>query len=105
VLLRSVEPEQYTSSDFRRLLTDHHGVQSLSRRGQCWDNAVGESWFATLIEELIHRRSGASISQVRQAVFEFIEVFYKRQRLHSSLNYLTPVEYEQVHQDPRRQAA
>jgi putative transposase len=81
-------------------------VQSLSRKGQCWDNAVGESWFATLKEELIHRQSWATISQVRRAVIEFIEIFYNRQRLHSSLGYLTPVEYEQqIQQHPRREAA
>jgi transposase InsO family protein len=97
---------QYTSTDFRALLKAHHGVQSLSRKGQCWDNAVGESWFATLKEELIHRHSWATISQVRRAVIEFIEIFYNRQRLHSSLGYLTPVEYEQqIQQHPRREAA
>ena len=97
---------QYTSSDFRALLKAHQGVQSLSRKGQCWDNAVGESWFATLKEELIHRQSWATISQVRRAVTEFIEIFYNHQRLHSSLGYLTPVEYEQqIQQHPRREAA
>jgi transposase InsO family protein len=97
---------QYTSADFRQLLTDHHGIQSLSRKGQCWDNAVGESWFATLKEELIHRQSWATIGQVRRAVSEFIEIFYNHQRLHSSLGYLTPVEYEQqIQQHPRREAA
>jgi putative transposase len=97
---------QYTSTELRALLRAHHGVQSLSRKGQCWDNAVGESWFATLKEELIHRQSWATISQVRRAVIEFIEIFYNHQRLHSALGYLTPVEYEQqIHQAPRREAA
>lgn len=97
---------QYTSTEFRALLTAHHGVQSLSRKGQCWDNAVGESWFATLKEELIHRQSWATIAQVRRAVGAFIEIFYNHQRLHSSLGYLTPVEFEQqIHQAPRREAA
>jgi transposase InsO family protein len=96
---------QYTSTEFRQLLADHHGVQSLSRKGQCWDNSVAESWFATLKEELIHRQSWATIAQVRRAVFEFIEVFYNRRRLHSSLGYLTPVEYEQILQHPAARAA
>lgn len=97
---------QYTSTEFRALLKAHQGVQSLSRKGQCWDNAVGESWFATLKQELIHRQSWATISQVRRAVIEFIEIFYNHQRLHSSLGYLTPVEYEQqIQQHPRREAA
>jgi len=96
---------QYTSTDFRQLLADLHGVQSLSRKGQCWDNSVAESWFAILKEELIHRHSWPTIAQVRRAVFEFIEIFYNRRRLHSSLGYLTPVEYEKLLQHPAEQAA
>jgi len=96
---------QYTSTDFRRLLADYHGIQSLSRKGQCWDNAVAESWFATLKNELIYRHSWATITQVRRAVFDFIEIFYNRKRLHSSLGYLSPVDYEQTLQPPAAQAA
>jgi len=59
-----------------------------------WANAVAESWFASLKEECIHLRSWATRAQVRRAVFNYIEVFYNRQRLHSSLGYLTPVEEE-----------
>jgi len=97
--------QQYTSADFRQLLEATRGIQSLSRKGQCWDNAVGESWFATLKEELIYRQSWASVAQVRRAVFEFIEVFYNRQRLHSSLGYLTPAEYELIHHHNAAEAA
>jgi hypothetical protein len=61
---------------------------------QAMGATAGESWFATLKEELIHRQSWATISQVRRAVTEFIEIFYNHQRLHSSLGYLTPVEYK-----------
>ena len=85
---------QYTSGEFTALLDAHGIVQSFSRPGECWDNAVSESWFATLKEELIHRQSWATRAQVRRAVFEFIEVFYNRQRLHSSLDYLSPADYE-----------
>ena len=108
MLLRPVESGQYTSGQFRELLAGQGGIQSLSRKGECWDNAVGESWFATLKEELIHRQSWATKAQVRRAVFEFVEVFYNRQRLHSSLNYMTPVEYEQtmmIHHHKAAQAA
>lgn len=64
-------------------------------------NAVGESWFATLKEELIYQRLWATIAQVRRAVIEFIEIFYNRQRFHGSLGYLAPVEFEQkIHQHP-----
>jgi putative transposase len=85
---------QYTSKEFTDLLADQKMVQSLSRPRQCWDNAVAESFFATLKSELIDRQSWATRGQVRRAVFDFVEVFYNRQRLHSSLGYLTPVEYE-----------
>lgn len=85
---------QYTSAEFRSLLTEHKMLQSLSRPRQCWDNAVAESFFATIKTELIDRRSWATRTQVRRAVFEFIEVFYNRQRLHSSLGYISPAEYE-----------
>jgi transposase InsO family protein len=85
---------QYTSGEFTGLLAHHEMLQSLSRPRQCWDNAVAESFFATLKTELIDHQSWATRSQVRQAVFEFIEVFYNRQRLHSSLDYLSPADYE-----------
>ena len=105
-IFHSDRGSQYTSTEFRKLLTDHSGLQSLSRKGQCWDNAVGESWFSTLKEELIHRQSWATKAQVRRAVFEFIEIFYNRQRLHSSLGYLSPAEYEsKIHHHKAAQAA
>ena len=86
---------QYTSAAFTSLLAEHKMIQSLSRPRQCWDNAVAESFFATLKTELIDRRSWASIAQVRAAVFEYIEVFYNRRRLHSTLGYLSPSQYEE----------
>jgi len=85
---------QYTSGKFRQLLSTHKITQSLSRPGQCWDNAVAESWFSTLKEELIYRQAWPTRTHARRAIFEFIEVFYNRERLHSSLGNLTPVEYE-----------
>jgi transposase InsO family protein len=83
---RWFEPGQYTSKEFTDLLADHQMTPSLSRPRQCWDNAVAESWFATLKVELIERHSWATRAQARRAIFEFIEVFYNRQRLHSSLD-------------------
>ena len=85
---------QYTAHAFRALLARFGIVQSLARPGQCWDNAVAESFFATLKGELITRHSWPSRAAVRAAVFEFIEVFYNRQRLHSALGYRPPAEYE-----------
>jgi putative transposase len=89
-----VEPEQYTSTEFTDLLAANEITQSLSRPRQCWDNAVAESFFASLKVELIDRRSWATRAQVLHAVFDYIERFFNRRRLHSTLGYLTPAEYE-----------
>ena len=94
LIFHSDRGSQYTSSAFRKLLEKNGIRQSLSRPRQCWDNAVAESWFSTLKEELIYRQSWPTRSLAQRAIFEFIEVFYNRQRLHSSLGNLTPVEYE-----------
>ena len=67
----------------------------MSRKGNCWDNAVAESFFATLKAELINERRWATRVELRAAVFEYIESFYNRRRLHSSLGYRTPAEVEQ----------
>ena len=94
LIFHSDRGSQYTSAQYRALLSQHGMIQSLSRPRQCWDNAVAESWFATLKMELIHRQSWATRAQVRRATFEFIERFYNRSRIHSSLGYSSPAEYE-----------
>jgi transposase InsO family protein len=91
----AIAQRQPAPGQFRQLLTQHHVVQSLSRPRQCWDNAVAESWFATLKEELIYRQGWPTRVMARRAIFEFIEVFYNRQRRHSSLGDLTPAVYEE----------
>lgn len=94
LIFHSDRGSQYTSRTFRSLL-DRHGIcQSLSRPRQCWDNAVAESFFSTLKMELVHRQPMPTRAAARQAVFEYIEVFYNRQRLHSALGYRSPAEYE-----------
>jgi transposase InsO family protein len=90
---------QYTSAEFRELLGKHGIVQSLSRPGQCWDNAVAESFFATLKEELLHPGVWPTRAAARRAIFEYVEVFYNRQRMHSALDYLSPVAYEARQRD------
>ncbi len=85
---------QYTSSEFGALL-DANGIrQSLSRPGQCWDNAVAESFFATLKTELVHLHAWPTRARARSAIFEYIEGWYNQRRLHSSLRFLSPVNYE-----------
>lgn len=95
LLHHSDRGSQYTSARYRDALAANGITVSMSRKGNCWDNAVAESFFATLKNELVHRRSWKSRSELRAAVFEYLEVFYNRRRLHSSLNYKTPAEVEQ----------
>ena len=85
---------QYTSESHRALLNQHGIHQSMSRKGNCWDNAVSESFFHTLKTELIHHDTYQTRSEAKQAVFEYIEVFYNRERLHSANGYMSPVDYE-----------
>jgi transposase InsO family protein len=106
LIFHSDRGTQYTAKEFTDLLADHGMVQSLSRPRQCWDNAVAESFFASLKTELIDRRSWATRAQARRAMFDYIEVFFNRRRLHSSLDYLTPVEYEtKIHHHKAAHAA
>ena len=88
---------QYTSRDFADLARRHGVVLSVSRKGQCWDNAVAESFFATIKRELVSTRSWPTIASVRRAVFDYIEGWYNTRRLHSTLNYLSPAAYEVRH--------
>ena len=73
----------------------------MSRRGNCWDNAAMESFFAALKRELVHREAYATREEARRSLFEYIEVFYNRQRLHSTLGYLSPVQYEESRKLPQ----
>jgi putative transposase len=85
---------QYASADYQRALGDLRFVCSMSRKGNCWDNAVAESFFATLKTELIYRRRFATRAQAREAIFDFIETFYNPKRRHSTLGYVSPMEFE-----------
>lgn len=85
---------QYTSTEFTDLLAEHEMLQSLSRPRQCWDNAVAESFFASLKLECIYRQALPTRAHARRAVFDYIEVFYNRRRLHSALGYMTPAAHE-----------
>ena len=83
---------------------EHHVVQSLSRPGQCWDNAVAESWFGTYKLELIEGRSWPTIAKLRSATFAWIEGWYNLRRRHSSLGGISPANYEKIHQPAATQA-
>jgi transposase InsO family protein len=95
LLAHSDRGSQYASEHYQRVL-DRHGIGcSMSGVGQCWDNAPAESFFATLKKELVHDEDYPTRREAKASIFEFIEVFYNNQRLHSSLGYVTPAAYEQ----------
>jgi transposase InsO family protein len=85
---------QYASNDYQATLKKHEMLCSMSRKGDCWDNAVAESFFSTLKTERVHRRLYRSRADARRDIFEYIEVFYNRVRIHSTLGYLSPVQFE-----------
>jgi putative transposase len=85
---------QYASDHYRRLLANRGITCSMSRRGNCWDNAPMESFFASLKKELVHHEDYQTRAEARASVFEYIEVFYNRVRRHSALGYKSPAEYE-----------
>lgn len=85
---------QYACSEYQEVLCKNGFQCSMSRKGDCWDNAVMESFFSTLKKELIHRTKLEFRDEARRVIFENIEVFYNRQRMHSALDYKSPAEYE-----------
>ena len=85
---------QYASEDYQHLLKSHGMRVSMSGKGDCWDNAPAESFWATLKSELVNHEHYATHERARASIFEYIEVFYNRKRLHSSLGYLSPETFE-----------
>ena len=88
---------QYASNDFRRVIKDNNFVQSMSRKGNCWDNAPAESFFATLKKELIYPLGICTKFQIERELFEYIEAYYNTIRSHSYLGYKSPLEFENMH--------
>jgi len=94
MLHHSDRGSQYASHDYRDALRDNGIVCSMSGKGDCWDNAVVESFFATLKKDLIHRRPWPTVREARAAIADYIEVFYNRKRKHSTLGNVSPANYE-----------
>jgi putative transposase len=97
LLWHSDRGSQYASVSHRKLLKRFGIQQSMSRKGNCWDNSVSESFFHTLKTELTYHQTYLSREQAKQSVFEYIEVFYNRERLHSANGYKSPVDFELQH--------
>jgi putative transposase len=94
LILHSDRGSQYASAEYRHALTAAKMVQSMSRKGNCWDNAPAESFFHTLKTELVHHRHYATREEAKRDIFTYVEGYYNRQRIHSSLGYLTPEQME-----------
>ena len=93
---------QYASEHYQRRLEQERITCSMSRRGNCWDNAPMESFFASLKKELVHDEDYVTRAQATASIFEYIEVFYNRVRRHSTLGYVAPAEYERTHNQTHR---
>ncbi len=85
---------QYASRDFREKIAGYEIIQSMSRKGNCWDNACAESFFSTLKNEEVYKQKYKTKAEARQSIFEYIAVYYNRRRSHSFLDYMSPEEYE-----------
>ena len=96
LLHHSDRGSQYASDDFRQKIAKAGITLSMSRKGNCWDNAIAESFFATLKKELIHRQYWLSKKQTITAIKDYISNFYNRERRHSSIGYMSPAEYERL---------
>jgi transposase InsO family protein len=94
MLVHSDRGVQYASKRFRRALARHHALASMSRKGNCYDNAKAEAFFSTLKMEFVYRHRFADRDQARQATFEWIEAFYNRRRRHSAIGNLSPIDFE-----------
>ena len=97
VIFHSDRGVQYACNDFRKELENHKFIQSMSRKGDCWDNAVAESFFGTLKRELAHRRRWVTRADARRDLIRWIEGWYNGRRLHSSIDYNSPVEHENLY--------
>lgn len=103
LLCHSDRGSQYASGDYQQALKAAAATCSMSRKGNCWDNAPTEAFFATLKRELVHRRHFASRQEARTAVFAWIETWYNRKRRHSTLGYLSPEAFERQYQQQQQE--
>jgi len=104
LIFHSDQGVQYACSEFSQQLIGLPIIQSMSRKGNCWDNAVAESFFKTMKTEMVYQRNFKTKEQAYLEIFEYIEVWYNRKRIHSSLGYLTPLEVEKTTMNKKRAA-
>jgi putative transposase len=105
VISHSDRGSQYTSAEVRTMLKENSIIQSMSSTGNCYDNAVSESFFHTLKTELTHWNNYQTRKEAKRSIFEYVEIFYNRVRLHSTIGYLAPVEFEQTNNTINKRVA
>ena len=96
IVFHSDQGIQYTSSGLRKILSQNQMIQSMSKKGNCYDNAVAESFFHTLKSEHVNFKKFKTRLEAKLSIFDYIELFYNRKRLHSSIGYKSPVEFENI---------
>ena len=94
VIMHTDRGSQHCSQKYRNIIKSNKLIGSMSRRGNCWDNAIAESFFHTLKVELVHQEIYKTRDEARTSIFQYIETFYNRKRMHSSIDYKTPDEVE-----------
>lgn len=99
VIVHSDRGSQYSSKDYKAILAKYKLLGSMSRKGDCWDNAVAESFFATIKKEYVYQTTFENREIAKLGIFDYIEAWYNRERMHSYLNYLSPCEFEQSYLD------
>ncbi len=97
LILHSDRGSQYAGNDFKAILAQNEFVGSMSKKGDCWDNAVAESFFHTFKVEFVHRMRFATREQAKRMIFEYVMMYYNCKRTHSTLGYLSPLQYEKKH--------
>jgi putative transposase len=105
LLHHSDRGSQYASDDFQDLLEDNGIVCSMSRKGDCWDNACMESFFGSLKTEWVRDKKYSSFTEAKKDIFKYVEIFYNRRRRHASLGYLSPAAYEELNGNERKEVA
>jgi len=105
LLHHSDRGSRYASDDFQDLLEDNGIVCSMSRKGDCWDNACMESFFGSLKTEWVRDKKYSSFTEAKKDIFKYVEIFYNRRRRHASLGYLSPAAYEELNGNERKEVA
>ena len=97
VIVHSDRGSQYASNEYKRILKENNLIGSMSRKGDCWDNAVAESFFATLKKEYVYHSEFMTRAEAMLGIFDYIEAWYNNERIHTTLGWFSPNEFEAIY--------